>query len=124
MDSIYERVGGDEGVRRLVDHFYDHMDQDPDVVPLRQMHPEDLTESRDKLYEFLSGWMGGPPLYVKKRGHPMLRRRHAPFPVDGDSAMQWMTCMERALKEVVEEETLRLSLFERFLKVAAHMRNQ
>ena len=124
VSEIYERIGGAEGLRALVDSFYDHMDREPFAAPIRAMHPPDLQESRDKLFDFLSGWMGGPPLYAQKRGHPMLRARHLPFPVDLDARDQWMACMVRALHATVADPELREILTHSFLRVADHMRNQ
>jgi hemoglobin len=120
----FERVGGDEAVRRLVDRFYDHMESLELAATIRAMHPDDLTDSRQKLYEFLCGWLGGPQLYRERHGHPRLRMRHAPFAVDGDAAEAWMQCMWRALHEVVEDAELRQWLAERLAQVAVHMVNR
>ncbi len=119
----YERIGGDRAVRALVDRFYDAMEVREDAATIRAMHPADLSTSRDKLYEFLSGWMGGPPLYVEKYGHPRLRMRHLPFAIDHAAAVAWMACMDDALRGV-EDTVLRDQLSEAFGRVAAHMRNR
>ncbi len=68
-DTPYSALGGDAGVRRLVDAFYGLMDVVPEYHCIRKLHPRDLAGSREKLYLFLSGWLGGPPLYVEKFGH-------------------------------------------------------
>ena len=120
----YERIGGEEKIRALVTRFYDHMDELPETYGIRKLHAEDLSGSRQKLYDFLTGWMGGPQLYVEKHGHPMLRRRHLPFPIGNSERDQWMYCMRLALNEVVEDEKLRAELLQAFIKVADHMRNQ
>lgn len=120
----YERLGGEAAVRALVDHFYDHMDRDPAVAPVRAMHAADLGHARQKLFEFLSGWLGGPSLYIEKYGHPRLRARHLPFPVDSAARDQWMVCMRAALTETVPDVPFRLSLEQSFLQVADHMRNR
>ena len=120
----YERIGGEEKIRALVTRFYDHMDELPETYGIRKLHAEDLSGSRQKLYDFLTGWMGGPQLYVEKHGHPMLRRRHLPFPIGDSERDQWMYCMRLALNEVVEDEKLRAELLQAFTKVADHMRNQ
>jgi hemoglobin len=120
----YDAIGGEAGVRRLVDVFYDRMDTDPAVAGIRRMHPDDLTTSRDKLFAFLSGWMGGPPLYVQQHGHPMLRRRHFPFAIDRSARDQWMVCMDVALATVVEDPEVRAWFRDRFANVADHMMNQ
>ncbi|NIS29878.1 MAG: group II truncated hemoglobin, partial [Actinobacteria bacterium] len=98
--------GGEAGVRRLVDRFYDLMDTLPEAAEVRALHPRSLHVSREKLFQFLSGWLGGPPLYVERYGHPRLRRRHFPFTIGEREAEQWMLCMRRAIDETVENEPL------------------
>jgi hemoglobin len=119
----YQRLGGAEGVRKLVDRFYDHMSEQPIAAEILKFHPPDLHGSRDKFYEFLSGWLGGPPLYVEKRGHPRLRMRHLPFAIDDAASDAWMHCMRMALEECVEDKLLRELLRSSFQRTADHMRN-
>jgi len=119
----YDSIGGEPSVRKLVDRFYDLMDEKEEVQTLRQLHAKSLRVSREKLFLFLSGWLGGPQLYVEKYGHPMLRRRHLPFAIDESQRDQWMLCMNQTLDEQVEEP-LRQQLKDAFYKVADHMRNQ
>ena len=120
----YERIGGAEKVRTLVQRFYKIMDELPESYGIRKMHAEDLQNSEDKLFKFLSGWMGGPQLFVQEYGHPMLRRRHLPFAISVSERDQWLLCMNKALLEVVEDEALRKELATAFAGVADHMRNQ
>ena len=124
IPTHYQRIGGEAKVRQLVDRFYDHMDELPEVFGIRKLHAESLSGSRQKLFDFLSGWMGGPQLYVQKHGEPFLRRRHLPFPIGDAERDQWMHCMKLALDEVVEDGKLRTELYQAFAKVADHMRNQ
>jgi hemoglobin len=123
-ESFYNLLGGEAGVRALVDRFYDAMDARPDVQPLRAMHPPALDESRDKLFWFLSGWLGGPPLYAQKKGHPRLRARHLPFAIDDSARDQWMVCMRVALNEAGLEAELRDKLEAGLTQLATHMVNQ
>lgn len=123
-NTPYDAIGGDQRVRELVDAFYVHMDRDPEFVTVRNLHPADLSESRDKLYEFLSGWLGGPHLYTQKRGHPRLRMRHAPFPIGETERDQWLQCMGRAMDDCGVEGELRSFLDSRFAHVANFMRNK
>lgn len=118
----YEAIGGEEGVRALVEAFYDHVRDDSPL--LREMHPPDDSESREKLFEFLSGWMGGPQLYIAKRGHPRLRMRHMPFPIDQEAANAWLGCMEAAMDDCGVSGPLRVFLTERFTHTANFMRNR
>ena len=123
MNSPFESLGGEPGVRALVDRFYDLMDELPAAAQVRAMHPENLASSRDKLYWFLCGFFGGPQLYVERFGHPRLRARHLPFPIGDDARDQWMLCMQQALAEQVEDADLRAVLADSFAHTAAHMRN-
>jgi hemoglobin len=121
----YERLGGEEGVRRLVDRFYDLMDGEAQwQTPLRSIHPEDLSGSRERLFLFLSGWLGGPDLYVERFGHPRLRARHASFPVDDLARDQWMACMIRAMEEVQVPQEVRGDLTVALQRTADFMRNR
>jgi hemoglobin len=124
MPTHYERLGGEAVVRNLVERFYDLMDSDPDYYGIRKLHARDLAEAREKLFMFLSGWMGGPPLYSDQFGHPKLRMRHMPFPIGEAERDQWMACMKRAMEEVGVEEKLRKELTQAFFKTADFMRNK
>jgi len=124
VKSPYQRLGGEDAVQKLVDRFYDLMNEDDNVAGIRQMHAKSLRISREKLYLFLSGWLGGPQLYVEKYGHPMLRKRHLPFAIGESERDQWLKCMNTALDEQVEEELFKVSLKQSFYKVADHMINQ
>jgi len=79
--TSFERIGGEPGTRALVDRFYDLMDLDPAAKELRALHPTTLDGSRDKLFWFLCGWLGGPQHNTDRFGHPMLRARHLPFAI-------------------------------------------
>jgi len=120
----FDRIGGEAKVRALVQRFYQLMDELPEAYGIRKLHAADLQGATDKLFKFLTGWMGGPQLYVEQYGHPMLRARHLSFPIGSAERDQWLMCMNQALGEVVEDETLRKDLSAAFAKVADHMRNQ
>ena len=120
----YELVGGDAGVRRLVDRFYDLMDSSPEAATIRGLHAASLKASRDKLYLYLSYWTGGPPTYIEQRGHPQLRARHLPFTISSRERDEWLWCMDRALDEHSMPDALREQLRERLHALADHMRNQ
>ena len=122
--TFFERIGGETVIRRLVDRFYDLMDSAPEAAGIRALHPPELTESRNKLYWFLVGWMGGPPLYIQRFGHPRLRARHLPFPIGERERDEWLWCMFNALDEVVPDEALREQLAHALAQTADFMRNQ
>jgi hemoglobin len=124
MQTHYERIGGEEGVRKLVDRFYDLMDQQQDLRGIRELHAKSLKASREKLFLFLSGWLGGPQLYVEKYGHPRLRQRHVAFAIGESERDQWMNCMIQAMQDVGLEEGLRNELVVAFQKTADFMRNK
>lgn len=120
----FEWIGGEAGVRLLVDRFYHLMDSDPEAAGIRALHPPDLAGSREKLWLFLVGWLGGPPLYVERHGHPRLRARHLPFPIGDAERDAWMRCMNQALDEHSMPDMLREQMRERLGSVADHMRNR
>jgi hemoglobin len=120
----YEMIGGEHAVRQLVDRFYDLMDTEPEAAGIRALHPPTLDSSREKLRLFLTGWLGGPQLYVERYGHPRLRARHLPFPIGEGERDAWVRCMHQALDEQEMPEQVRVFLRERFRGVADHMRNQ
>ena len=120
----YDRIGGEATIRALVERFYELMDTLPEAQPIRQMHAKSLRVSKEKLFMFLSGWLGGPQLYMEKYGHPRLRQRHVSFPVDSAARDQWMHCMVQAMEDVGIEEGLRKELEAAFFKTADFMRNQ
>lgn len=120
----YQMIGGDAAVRALIDRFYDLMDTAPAFYVIRKLHPADLSASRDKLYLFFSGWLGGPPLYADKYGHPMLRARHLPFAIGVAERDAWMACMRQAMESVIDDLKLRAWLLEQLYKTADWMRNK
>ncbi len=123
LKTPYDRIGGAHAVRSLVDRFYTLMAELPEAKSIRDMHPTVLNSSREKLFEFLSGWLGGPPLYVERRGHPRLRMRHMPFAIDNAASDAWMLCMVKALDECVQDALLKEHLRGAFQRMAHHLRN-
>ena len=122
--SLYEMLGGETGVRALVDRFYDLMDSSPEAKDIRALHAASLKGSREKLFMFLSGWSGGPPLYIQKFGHPRLRMRHMPFAIGERERDQWLWCMERAISAGNFDPSASEHLKARFTEIADFMRNQ
>lgn len=122
-ESVYVRIGGEPAVRALVGRFYALMDTLPEAQELRRLHP-DLERAADSLFKFLSGWFGGPPLYMRERGHPRLRMRHRPFAIGVRERDQWLRCMRQALAEQVADERLRAAVEQAFAGMAEHMINQ
>lgn len=121
--TLYELMGKEEGIRKLVDHFYDEMSALPEARGVLEMHPKDLAGSRDKLFWFFVGWSGGPQLYVEKFGHPRLRARHMPFKIGKSERDQWLFCFQKALVKMNYPESVSKELFSSIIRVADHMRN-
>ena len=126
--TFYELLGGEqdgtENIRKLVETFYDIMDSDPKAAAIRAYHAKDLTEPREKLFMFLTGWTGGPQLYIERYGHPRLRARHMPFAIGESERDQWMYCMISAMQRLKMDEKLMQKLAEQLYGVADFMRNQ
>ena len=125
ITSFYEQLGSDEAViRRLVDAFYDHMDQDPAYAEIRRLHPPSLQGSRNKLFWFLCGWTGGAPHYIERFGHPRLRARHLPFTIASRERDQWLACMKLALVDAGIAPPVAAQLFDALAPLADWMRNR
>jgi hemoglobin len=122
--SAFEALGAEAGVRRLVDRFYDLMDLEPQFAAIRALHPSSLDGSRDKLFWFLCGWLGGPNHYIDRFGHPRLRARHLPYAIGIRERDQWMACMMLAMQEEGVQKALAERLTEAFFGTADWMRNQ
>jgi hemoglobin len=123
-DTHFTTLGGEVGIRQLVDRFYDLMDTAPEAAHVRELHAASLKQSREKLYLYLMGWTGGPPVYVERYGHPRLRMRHMPFTIGARERDEWLWCMERALAEHEMPAELRGHLWQRLRELADFMRNQ
>lgn len=122
-ETLYATVGGEVAVKHLVERFYTHMDTLPEAAAVRAMHAADLTTARTHLEWFLTGWLGGPQLYIERRGHPRLRARHLPFAIDAAASAAWMLCMQKALAETVTPE-VEAVLEPALRRLAGHMVNQ
>jgi hemoglobin len=126
--SLFDLLGSEpeatNQIRAIVEAFYDVMDSDEKAKPIRQMHPEDLTSSREKLFMFLSGWTGGPQLYTERYGHPFLRRRHLPFKIGEEERDQWIYCMTKGMLNLKMEEEKIKALLNALYPIADFMRNQ
>ncbi len=122
--TAFDKLGGESGVRQMVDHFYDLMDLEAAYAGIRALHPTTLEGSRDKLFWFLCGWLGGPNHYADKFGHPMLRARHLPYTIGIKERDQWMACMRQAMQEQGVDPDFALRLGESFYGTADWMRNR
>ena len=126
--SFYDLLGGEpeatHKIREIVEAFYDVMERDEKAKTIRQMHPEDLTSSREKLFMFLTGWTGGPQLYTDRYGHPFLRRRHLPFKIGEEERDQWIYCMTKGMLNLKMEEEKIKALLNALYPIADFMRNQ
>ena len=96
----YELIGGEAGVRRLVERFYEIMDSNPDAANVRAMHAEDLSPMRQTLFEFLSGAFGGPSLYMSRPDAKCIMSAHAHFKIGEAERDQWMMCMRGAIESM------------------------
>jgi hemoglobin len=121
--SLYDTIGGETKLREMVDRFYDLMELEPEFAGIRALHPPSTEGSRDKLFWFLSGWMGGPDSFVERFGHPRLRARHLPFPIGTSERDQWLRAMAWAMEDVGIADALRVRLMESFYQTADWMRN-
>jgi hemoglobin len=123
VNPHFDRIGGRDGVVRLVDAFYRAMDTRGDAGAIRAMHEPDLGHTKAVLVTYLCEWLGGPKDYTAARGAPRLRQRHQPFAIDDAARDAWMACMRSALDETCADAEFREQLMAAFFKVADFMRN-
>jgi len=119
----FEKLGGEEQVKLLVEKFYFYMNTLPEAATIRAMHEPDLTYTKQVLTKFLIEWLGGPKVYSAEKGHPRLRQRHLTFPIDEAARDAWMLCMKHAMNDVVSDETLKQQMEQAFFKTADFIRN-
>lgn len=122
--TLYEAIGGEATVRALTRRFYELMDTLPEAAHCRAIHPADLSGSEAKFYDYLTGYLGGPPVYVEKHGHPMLRRRHFVAPIGPAERDEWLLCFRRAMDETIDNPKLREIIWTPVERLAFHMQNQ
>ncbi len=111
---------GEESLHQLIDAFYRRVAIHPDLAPI---FPDDLTETVRKQKQFLTQFLGGPPLYSMEHGHPMLRGRHMPFEITETRAKSWLNCMNEAMDEIGLTGQFREVFFSRLVLTAQHMIN-
>ncbi|MCL1039777.1 group II truncated hemoglobin [Shewanella submarina] len=124
QSNAYDRIGGEKVIRAVARSFYQEMQSNPATQTLLAIHKAPIAESEQKLFEFLSGWLGGPQLYQQKYGHPALRARHMPFAIDESMRDQWLLCMKAAIEKEIKEAQHRQAIYQAISQLADHMRNQ
>jgi hemoglobin len=120
----YALFGGDRAIRALCARFYALMDTLPAAAPTRAVHPPSLANAEEKLVEYLTGWLGGPPLYTDKYGHPRLRMRHFGASIGRAEIEGWLLCFRQAWAETIGPSALADQIMERIEALAWHMGNQ
>lgn len=124
MNTPYQLLGGEDGVRRLCNAFYDNLERLPEAADIRAMHARDTTAIRQKLFEYLSGWFGGPGLYAQKYGSICMTSPHKSFAIGPKERDQWLLCMDRALEDIGASEELKAMLKEPMQGIADAIRNR
>ena len=117
-DNSYRAAGGENGIRQLVNDFYDQMDSLPQTRFIRDMHDTDLGPSRDKLFRFLSGWLGGPALYQEKYGSINVPQAHHHLSIGRHERDAWLLCMQKALEKQPYQENFKQYLMTELAKPA------
>lgn len=121
--SAYDVLGGEPMVRAVCARLYALMDTLPEARACRDVHPPSLARAEEKLYEFLTGWLGGPQLYRDKYGHPRLRQRHFVAPIGTAEAAGWLACFHQAWEELVPASPLADDIARRIDALGWHMQN-
>ena len=116
-------IGGESTTRALSERFYDLMESREESADLLALHKQPMPSTRQKFFEFMSGWLGGPQLFAEKYGHPRLRARHLHVAIDDQMIEQWLHCMYQALQDTVENEEARNMIWSNLVPLARHMKN-
>lgn len=124
QSNAYDLIGGEKVIRAIANSFYQRMANSAETATLLAMHRASIARSEQKLFEFLSGWLGGPQLYQQKYGHPALRARHMHFAIDEAMRDQWLFCMKFAIEENIHKPKHSAAIYEAIATLADHMRNQ
>ncbi|CAM4327596.1 group II truncated hemoglobin [Shewanella livingstonensis] len=124
QSNAYDIIGGDNVIRAIAHDFYQQMQTRPETQALLAIHRSPIADSEQKLYEFLSGWLGGPPLYQQKHGNPALRARHTPFAIDESMRDQWLICMRAAINNAIKKPEHQQVIIQAISTLADNMRNQ
>lgn len=122
MKTPYELIGGENGVRNLAKEFYVVMSARSKAKTIREMHAPDTSEVEQKLFMFLSGWMGGPDLYFEKYGTVCLTKPHAGYSISSEERDQWLDCMDQALDNTGASDELKAMIKQPMFAIADMMR--
>ncbi len=123
MQTPYELLGGEVGIRQLANVFYDVMDELPQASSIRAMHGAHLEEIKQKLFEYLSGWLGGPHLYHQKYQTVCLTKPHKPYAIGPAERDQWLMCMKETLRRIKAGPEVCEMLENPFFGIADAIRN-
>ena len=123
-DASFQAAGGEAGLKKLVSMFFDRMGTDPRFATIYAMHPEDKEVSRDKLFRFLCGWLGGPKLYNEKYGAIGIPRVHAHLKIATAERDQWLTCMTETVAEQTFPADFKIYLMEQLFVPAEAVRRR
>lgn len=120
----FKLLGGEPGVKALVEAFYDRMETLPEVKDIRNMHGHDLSGIRQKLFEYLCGWLGGPNHYLEKYGNMCMTSPHKGYAIGEKERDQWLLCMEKALEDIQASDELKKMLELPMFRIADAIKNQ
>ncbi|MBV1919561.1 MAG: group II truncated hemoglobin [Pseudomonadales bacterium] len=118
INTPYYLLGGEQAIRNLCDTFYSVMDSSPETQTIRAMHGKDLSKISQRLFEYLSSWLGGPDLYVEKYGSMCISQAHAPYVIGEAERDQWLLCMDETLIKINAPDDVKSMLKQPFYQVA------
>lgn len=119
METLYTRITP-ERLSELIDQFYDRVFASPIISPLFSIEKEEI---KKKQFLFLTQFIGGPMHYTEAYGHPKMRMRHLPHPIDNAAKDEWLRCMKEAIETLDMSDELKNALYNCFPPIAQHMVN-
>ena len=93
--EIHAAMGRDNLFAMCLD-FYQRLAAS-DISELFPTNADELAAASRRQAMFLSGVLGGPPLYAELIGPPRMRARHIPFVINEERRQSWLGCFMATL---------------------------
>jgi len=120
----YDLLGGEQAVRDLVSAFYRNMKSSGEAESIRKMHRKDTTDIENRLFKYMSSWLGGPSLFMEERGSMCITDAHRPYSIGIAERDEWIDCWNRALDDINASDEVKEMVRVPIFRVADMLRNK
>ncbi len=123
---MIEKIGGEDKVLNLVEHFYDLIESLPQGKTIMEMHLKGhgLSHVRPAQFEFLCGFLGGRRYYHERHGHMNLREIHAHVEIRTEDAEDWLAVMDLAMTDTAVPDPQRSQIMSTLRRAALSLVNK